>query len=206
MGCNSSSLAGDSFDGIDATALSTKKAPRRSQKSPYPAESDLSAEAYAHATPTMTRGDRGPDPETKEGKKEKSTLGSHMGTLPFNSRPKVKVVSSLDPSAGRAIDDINPPDPPRKLYLDGKELKPKQKQTSFSTAAMPWTDVSKRVDADGEAAEEAGASKLPFKPVSVGSRTDEDRMAAIPAGKKKLGLYQRYTNYRLGVGEGECAT
>jgi hypothetical protein len=139
MGCTSSSLAGDDFKNIDATALSSEQAPRHSTKPVAEGEDDATANAKA-----------------KDHAENEKRFGSnaHKAGLPFAGKPR--------------------------------ELKKK----------LPAGERAKNEEFVDRAAQLD-------KPIL---RTDEDRVARVEAEGKKLSPYQRWTNKRLGVGEGESVS
>jgi hypothetical protein len=96
MGCATSSLAGpNDFKDIDATPAQPLTW-RTTKSTPDPIESPVSAEAYTHTMPTMTRSDRGAldhtlqsAPKGRGNGRETARFGSHayMGSLPFTGNP-----------------------------------------------------------------------------------------------------------------------
>ena len=208
MGCTGSKLAGDDFNNIDATAVSSAQTPSTQPRSKMPDSDDCytlegdhtrhSRREFRDSRPLYYDADQelpftnaaaAATPETKKS----STFGSHeyMASGPVTGKPKRSLLKSLrpeipkNPDMGRAVDDVRPAAAPRRIFVDGKEL------------VVP----SYRSDGAAAPAEEREQLLAPGEGPVL--RTDQDRKRRDPVTGKKPGLYQRYTNARLGVGEGE---
>lgn len=147
MGCTSSSLVGtDDFKDIDATPSQGMNW-RSKKKTSDPIESALSQEAYTHATPTMTRDDRGPK-DDKEAPKSSPSFGSHtyMGTLPFTGKarePKMKKKHAVESTS----EDIKVPGKPKPLKDENEDedkVEPVSRTNEDHVQSDPNTDTKKK--------------------------------------------------------------
>ena len=129
MGCCGSKFAGDDFKDVDATLNQGLRWPSNKKTSHFPASAP-SQKIYTHATPTTSQDDRKPQEDRSSG------FGSHanMGTLSSTGKSKdskqkkkkkafMEIPSEFASFTERSIDEIALRAAPRRLILDGKELK-----------------------------------------------------------------------------------